>query len=86
MCLPGIKFNTLNEGVTEKNVAEIMMSHPETNAFLVFLRCKYEHETEWEYLTEACSLYNYDDIIWLNDWHEGQENVEYLGITEITLD
>ena len=58
-------------------------------AYLVFLRQKYESETEkdWEYLIEFISPQSGDgdDYIWDNDWWEGQRCVEYFGIARIVL-
>lgn len=51
--------------------------------WIIYLRCKYSHLTEWEYLIECCSLYNLDDIMWFNDWYEGQQDIEYLGVAVI---
>ena len=49
----------------------------------MYLRCKYSHQTEWEYLIEGCDLYDQNDIIWRNDWDEGQQYVEYLGVAVV---
>lgn len=81
--LPDIKFVPFQDGTTEKDLVEYMATHCEENIFLVHLRCRYEHEERWEYITDACCLYNFDDILWLNDWYEGQQHVEYLGITQM---
>lgn len=49
---------------------------------------KYKHETDYTYI---CELVLYDDdkdeLVWQNDWWEGQEEVElvaYYPITEIS--
>lgn len=68
-----LAYPTLDELVA------VMQEHPQA-AFIVTLRCKYKNESKWEYLSESCALCNFDDVIWLNDWHEGQEDVEYLYI------
>lgn len=49
---------------------------------IVFLRCRYSGQREWEYLTECCCL-NCWDIMWFSDWHEGQQEVEYLAVCYI---
>ena len=40
---------------------------------------------EWEYLIECCGLYGADDVIWFNDWYEGHQDVEYLGVAVIDV-
>lgn len=82
MILPDIKFVSLKPDATEKDLIEYMAAHYEEHVFLVHLRCRYEHEKQWEYITDACCLCGSDDILWLSDWHEGQQRVEYLGITQ----
>lgn len=83
MILPDIKFVPFKEGVTQEDLVEYMQTHTDEHVFLVHLRCRYKHEDKWEYITDACCLYNFDDILWMTDWHEGQEYVEYLGITQM---
>lgn len=45
---------------------------------------KYDFEEEWDYSIECAS---YDccsfTVFWLNDWYEGQQNVEYLAISKL---
>lgn len=74
--LPNNSRDTLLKKLHENSVA---------SCFLVYLRCKYKHELEWEYLIECCGLYNFDDIMWFNDWYEGQQDIEYLGIAVIDI-
>ena len=81
--LPDIKFVPFQDDVTEKDLMEYMITHYEEEIFLVHLRCRYEHEKQWQYITDACCLCGFDDILWLNDWYEGQQYVEYLGITQM---
>lgn len=82
MNLPEISFVPLqkNDLVTLTNY---MKQHDDERVFLVYLRFRYEHETQWEYFITAGCLYEFDQIIWFDDWWEGQEHVEYLGITQI---
>lgn len=82
--MPKINFEPLLNH-SEDTLLEKVWSNTSASSFLVYLRCKYSHETKWEYLIECCSLYNVDDIIWFNDWCEGQQDVEYLGIAVIDL-
>lgn len=80
--MPKIKFIKLDNVTTEKDLLKHMDPAASYN-YLVFLRCKYASDKKWEYLIEACSYCGFDDILWLNDWYEGQQYVEYLGITKI---
>lgn len=68
-----------------RNAEKIMNEYP-NSAFIITLRCKYSYEddSQWEYLTESCDLYGLDRVLWLNDWYEGQSDVEYLYITIVT--
>lgn len=48
--------------------------------YLVWIKYKYNHEIHWDYIVEYLEYNgNRDEYIWLNDWHEGQEDVEILG-------
>lgn len=51
---------------------------------LVFMRYKYDFETEWDY-SKQLFLFEGDDIghVWQNDWDEGQQDVEILGFMKI---
>ena len=82
MSLPNIKFIPF-KGATVNELVNYMQEHTDEHVFLVHLRWQYEYEKEWEYITDACSLCNFDDILWMTDWHEGQQYVEYLGITQM---
>ena len=84
MKMPTINFDTLLNNSKDALLQKIY-KNPSANCFLVYLRCKYSHETKWEYLIECCELCNQNDIIWFNDWNEGQQDVEYLGIAVINL-
>ncbi len=57
---------------------------------LVYLRYKYDWESEWEYsnqiLTVDMNVEGY--YCWLKDWNEGQQDVEILGciaVSEISV-
>ena len=73
---------------TEEELNQYLKDHAGW-AFLVYLRQKYEYETEkdWEYLLEFISPRDFDgdDYIWDNDWWEGQECVQYFGAAKIVL-
>ena len=84
MKMPKINFEPLLDS-SESALLKTVFDHSYASCFLVYLRCKYKHETKWEYLIECCGLYNFNDIIWFNDWYEGQQDVEYLGIATIDV-
>ena len=84
MEMPKINFEPLLDN-SEDYFFEKVWSNTLASCFLVYLRCKYSHQTKWEYLIECCSLCNFDDILWLNDWYEGQQDIEYLGIAAINV-
>lgn len=52
---------------------------------LVSMRYKYSNEEEWEYRNEYLEVDISVDgnYAWLNDWNEGQEDVEILGAISI---
>lgn len=84
MEMPKINFEPLLDN-SESALHKTVFDHSYASCFLVYLRCKYKHETKWGYLIECCCLYNADDIMWFNDWYEGQQDIEYLGIAVIDL-
>ena len=84
MEMPKINFEPLPNNSRDA-LLERIYENPCVSCFLVYLRNKYKNETEWEYLIECCSLYNQYDVEWFNDWWEGQEDVEYLGVAVIEL-
>ena len=80
--MPKINFIPLKQCITDDELNEYMVNSDDTN-FLIYLRCKYKTDKEWEYLVEAATCGFDDGIIWLNDWDEGQQDVEYLAITKL---
>lgn len=80
--IPQINFIPLKKCITDDELNEYMLNSDDTN-FLIYLRCKYKTDKEWEYLVEAATCGFDDGIVWLNDWDEGQQDVEYLAITKI---
>ena len=82
MKMPKINFEPLLNN-SEEALLENIYNNPGASCFLVYLRCKYSHQTEWEHLIECCGLYGQADILWFNDWYEGQQDIEYLGIAVI---
>lgn len=52
----------------------------EYDEYIIFIRAKHSENDEWEDFHEY--LYydsQYDMWVWENDWHEGQEFVDYYG-------
>ena len=47
--------------------------------YIVEIKLKYQHEKEYRYTNEILSVENGCDYVWLNDWHEGEEDVEILN-------
>ena len=75
------KLNELEKAFLDD---ELQVNHKEK----MFIRLKeidkYDFEEEWTYSTE-CAAWNAceDCVSWLNDWYEGQQNVEYLAISKL---
>ena len=53
---------------------------------LVYLKYKYSHEEEWTFSNEILEVDMSVDgcYVWLNDWDEGQQDVEILGCIAIS--
>lgn len=81
--IPSIEFVRLKKGITEEELNDYIAENDD-DSFLVYLRYKYDFEEEWTYSTE-CAAWNgcEDTISWLNDWYEGQQNVEFLAISKL---
>lgn len=73
-------FNNLDVDEFEKLIDEKYYF----DDLLVFMRYKYDFETEWDY-SKQLFLFEGDDIghVWQNDWDEGQQDVEILGFMKI---
>ena len=78
-----IKFEPLSEYTTDDDLVDYMQNHS-CGTFLIYMRYRYDYEVKWTYSTEICYLKDFSNIEWLDDWYEGQENFEYLGIAEIS--
>lgn len=80
--IPSIEFVRLKKGMTDSELNDYIAENDDYS-FLVYLRYKYDFEEEWTYSTE-CAAWNAceDCVSWLNDWYEGQQNVEYLAISK----
>lgn len=81
--IPSIEFVRLKKGMTDSELNDYIAENDDYS-FLVYLRYKYDFEKEWTYSTE-CAAWNAceDAVCWLNDWYEGQQNVEYLAISKL---
>ena len=84
MEMPKINFEPLPNN-SKDALLERMYENPCVSCFLVYLRNKYKNEKKWTYSVECCDIYNQNDIMWFNDWYEGQEYVEYLAVAVIDL-
>jgi len=79
--MPELKFVPLKD--TSEDAFEIWWHGSHTSDVLVYLRYRYDCEKNWTYSIEFATSDAWDTIIWANDWWEGQEHVEYLGVCEI---
>ena len=81
--IPSIEFVRLKKGITEEELNDYIAKNDDYS-FLVYLRYKYDFEKEWTYSTECAAWYACEDCVsWLDDWYEGQQNVEYLAISKL---
>lgn len=78
--VPDIKFVSLPKGLRECDLFEYLN---QDDTVFVWLRCKYKNDTKWEYIVDACTTGMTGEIVWFSDWWEGQEEVEYLAVTQI---
>ena len=62
------------------------LDHVPIETRIVYLRYKYSHEDCWTYSNEILEVdMNVDGFyIWLNDWNEGQQDVEILGCIAVS--
>lgn len=52
--------------------------------YLVRLRYKHYSEKEWTYTNEYLEFNaGYMEWCWLNDWYEGQQDIEFLGFIAV---
>lgn len=73
-------MNNLNE------LIEAYMRQPDAiyGSCVIQLRYKRAQDKEWTYSNEFLQYNgNRDEFVWLNDWWEGEECVEYLGVLEL---
>lgn len=48
----------------------------------MYLKYKYDYEEEYIYTAQPCSLTwsGNTDIMWFDDWWEGQQDVKYISV------
>ena len=51
---------------------------------IVYLRYKYSWEDEWTYANEILEVSAEGYYSWLNDWNEGQQEIEILGCVPVS--
>ena len=61
---------------------EKLENHNIYTDYLVRIKYKYDWEEEYEAHNEILEAYN-GKFVWLNDWNEGQTDVEVLGFVAI---
>lgn len=71
--------------MTEEQFNEWIETQPIEDK-LVYLKYKYSQEEEWTFSKEILEVDMYADgcYVWLNDWYEGQQDVEILGCIAIS--
>ena len=77
------KEPTRKRGCTIEQFFEYMK---ENNLFevIVNIRYKYSYENNYTYSNEyLCYHFEHDTFEWLNDWDEGQKDVEILGYISV---
>jgi len=47
--------------------------------YIVEIKLKYQYEKEYRYTNEILRVENGCDYVWLQDWNEGEEDVEILN-------
>ena len=83
--IPSIEFVRLKKGITEEELYNYMVEEDDDYCnYLVYLRYKYDFEKEWDYSVQCVSIDCCEECLnWLDDWYEGQQNVEYLAISKL---
>ena len=57
--------------------------NPDKN-YSIIMRTKYSSTDEWYCSNELCTIEGQEGILWLNDWYEGQEYVDFIAFAEIS--
>lgn len=74
----------MNQDAAEQYISTRMSEYYD-GAWIIYLRYKYDFENKWTYSFESASpdcIGGYG-LCWLNDWWEGQQDVEYIAMTEM---
>lgn len=67
-------------GGFEKVYDEFLSLNLLNTDYIVIIRLRYDFEKEWRNIVELLEYdVNTDSHIWLNDWHEGEQNVEIMS-------
>jgi hypothetical protein len=71
--------------MTEAKFNEWLETQPVEDK-LVYLKYKYSHEEEWTFSNEILEVEMSVGgcYVWLNDWDEGQQDIEILGCIAIS--
>ena len=71
--------------MTENGFSKWLETQPVEDK-IVSIRYKYLHEKEWTQSNEVLEVDMSADgyYVWLNDWYEGQEDVEILGCIPVS--
>ena len=71
--------------MTENGFSKWLETQPVEDK-IVSIRYKYLHEKEWTQSNEVLEVDMSADgyYVWLNDWDEGQEDVEILGCISVS--
>lgn len=79
------RIPNMNQNDAEYYISD-RMSKYYNGAWIIYLRYKYANEKEWTYSLESAGPDSSGayGISWFNDWWEGQEDVEYIAMTEMT--
>lgn len=71
--------------MSEKEFFDYLKTQNDLCDKIVRIRYKRSWEKEWTYSNEVLQVYFNSDTCyeWLDDWYEGQEEVEILGYVDI---
>ena len=71
--------------MTESDFYEWLETQPIEDK-IVSIKYKYSHEKEWTQSNEILEVdLSYEDVyVWLNDWDEGQQDIEILGCISVS--
>lgn len=73
-------YTLLPENTNEDIIMEYL--NPNKN-YSVIMRTRYSSTDKWYYSNELCTTKIMEGILWLNDWDEGQQYVDFIAFAEI---